>query len=180
MDIEATAKRELLDHIISTMIEPNVKLAAQSDEDEAKLADFISDVKLNKKVSAKLPIEFALRSDMFNLIKTGKVFIDGSIKFIATFTTERPDNCSYNSFEATYRGNEFKYSFLDNHVGIINIDNVRDIPIDYEGLMAVPITILNYRNITRFNVHRVIYTPQFCGKYIYPRVVVSNKYAVTD
>jgi hypothetical protein len=180
MDIEATAKKELIDHIISTMVDPNVKLVAQSDEDEAKLVDFISDAKLNKKVSAKLPIEFALRSEMFNLIKTGKIFIDGSIKFIATFTTERPVNCSCSSFEATYRGNEFKYSFLDNHAGIINVDNVKDIPIDYEGLMAVPITVLNYRNITRFNIYRVIYTPRFCGKYIYPRVVVSNKYSVTD
>lgn len=180
MSAETDAKKELIDHIVSLMVEPNVKLSTQSDEDEKKFSEFISSVKSGKKVTAKLPIEFAFRADMFNLIKTDKVFIDNSTKFVATFTTERPVTNLQSSFEATYRGNEFDYSFLDNHAGIINVDKIKDIPIDYEGLMAVPVTVLSYKNITRFNVHRLIYTPQFRGKYIYPRVVVSNKFAITD
>ena len=180
MNAEVAAKKELIDHIISLMVEPNVKLAKQSDEDEAKFSSFIKDVRSNKKASVKLPLEFAVRAEMFNLIKSSKVFLDNSIKFTATFTTERPELNSVNVFEAKYVGSEFNYSFLDNHPGIINVDSVRDIPIDYEGLMAVPITVLSYKNILRFNIHRMIYTPQFCGKYIYPRVVVSNKLAITE
>lgn len=180
MNAETIARKELIDHIISLMVEPNVKLAKQSDEDEAKFNSFMNDVRSNKKASMKLPLEFALRAEMFNLIKCNKVFLDNSIKFTATFTTVRPELDKVNVFEAKYAGSEFNYSFLDNHPGIINVDNVRDIPIDYEGLMAVPITVLNYRNIVRFNVHRIIYTPQFHGKYIYPRIVVSNKLAITE
>ena len=179
MNAETAAKKELIDHIISLMVEPNLKLEKQSDEDELKFSSFIKDVKSNKKASVKLPLEFAVRAEMFNLIKSGKVFLDNSIKFTATFTTERPELNGVNVFEAKYVGSEFNYSFLDNHPGIINVDNVKDIPIDYEGLMAVPVTVLIYKNIIRFNIHRMIYTPQFCGKYIYPRVVVSNKFAIT-
>lgn len=180
MDAKDAAKKELIDKIISLMVEPNIKVSKHSDEDEKKFVDFISSVKSNKKTTQQMPIEFALRYEMFNLIKDGHVFINGSVKFVANFTTEKPTTTSQVTFKALYRGNEFKYSFLDNHPGIINIDTVLDIPVDYEGLMAVPLTILNYKNIVRFNIHRVIYTPKFRGKCIYPRIVVSNKLAITD
>lgn len=180
MDAKDAAKKELIDKIISLMVEPNIKVSKHSDEDEKKFVDFISSVKSNKKTTQQMPIEFALRYEMFNLIKDGRVFINGSVKFVANFTTEKPTITSQGTFKALYRGNEFKYPFLDNHPGIINIDTVLDIPVDYEGLMAVPLTILNYKNIVRFNIHRVIYTPKFRGKYIYPRIVVSNKLAITD
>lgn len=177
MNVESATKKELLDYIVSLMIEPNMKVSKQSEEDEAKFASFIKDVKSNKKTFIKLPLEFALRADMFDLIKAKKVFMDKSVKFSAIFTTTKQNTIGANSFSSRYIGNEFNYSFLDNHPGIINVDNIKDIPIDYEGLMAVPVTVLSYKNIARFNIHRVIYTPKHRGKYIYPRVVVSNKFA---
>lgn len=178
-DVELAAKKELIDEIVSSMIEPNVKLVNQSEEDEVRFKNFMHRLKTSKKVAEKLPIEFALRSELFDKIKRGEIFIDSSSKFTAIFTTERPTSKELNSFEARYVGNEFNYSFLDNHPGIINVDSIKNIPVDYEGLMAVPVTVLVAKNVFRFNVHRVIYTPRFKGKYIYPRVVVSNKFTVT-
>jgi hypothetical protein len=46
--------------------------------------------------------------------------------------------------------------------------------------MAVPPTVLEYKNFGRFNIHRVLYTPKFNGRFIYPRIVISNKVIVTD
>lgn len=180
MNVENKSKQELIDHMLSLMVAPNVKTSEHTEEDEAMFEHFMSSIKSNRKVTAKLPLEFALRLELFNLIKQGKVFVDGSIKFTANFTNSRPDDNELNEFDARYIGNEFSYSFLDNHPGIINVDSIRDIPIDYEGFMAVPVTVLCYRNVSRFNIYRVIYTPKFRGKYIYPRVVISNKYAVTE
>ncbi|WP_241735580.1 adenine-specific methyltransferase EcoRI family protein, partial [Streptococcus oralis] len=34
----------------------------------------------------------------------------------------------------------------------INVDNVKDIPIDYDGVMGVPITFINYFNPTEFEI----------------------------
>lgn len=176
--VELAAKQELIDKIVSSMIEPNVKFVNQTEEDETRFKSFMKSLKTSKKLTVELPIEFALRSEIFNKIKRGEIFIDSSSKFTGIFTTERPASKELNSFEARYVGNEFSYSFLDNHPGIINVDSIKDIPVDYEGLMAVPVTVLVAKNIFRFNIHRVIYTPKFRGKYIYPRVVVSNKYSI--
>jgi hypothetical protein len=40
---------------------------------------------------------------------------------------------------------EDKYPKYDNY-DAINVDRIKDIPIDYEGVMGVPITILKYLN----------------------------------
>lgn len=178
-DVELAAKQELIDKMVSSMIEPNVKFVNKSEEDEVRFKSFIKNLKTSKKLTMELPIEFALRYEIFDKVKRGEIFINSSSKFVGIFTTERPASKELNSFEARYIGNEFSYSFLDNHPGIINVDSIKDIPIDYEGLMAVPVTVLVAKNIFRFNIHRVIYTPRFRGNYIYPRVVVSNKFAIT-
>ena len=62
-----------------------------------------------------MPLDFAIRHEMFELIKAGKVYITSSIRFMTVFTTEMPTEISPSSFEATYKGHEFYYSFLDNH-----------------------------------------------------------------
>jgi len=180
MSIEDTAKKELFDSILKTMVTPNVKSATHIDSDENAYNSFIKKVTANKDASVKLPLDYALRVELFNLIAQGKVFVESSIKFVTSFTTKRPSEFDNSVFTAKYRGNEFNYIFLDNHPGIINVDKLKDIPVDYEGLMAVPPTVLEYKNLNKFNVYRVIYSPKYNGKFIYPRVVVSNKVSVTD
>lgn len=179
-NFENLAKKELIDNILKMMVTPNLKTQTYSDKDESSYKDFIKSVKLNHKATVQLPIDFAIRHEMFELIKSGKVFIKSSIRFNSVFTTEMPTAGVTSKFESTYIGHEFYYSFLDNHPGIINIDKLKDIPIDYEGLMAVPLTILEFKNFIRFNVYRVLYTPKHNGKLIYPRVVISNKVAIAN
>lgn len=50
-----------------------------------------------------------------------------------------------------YEGFESKYPKYDNY-DAINVDNVKDIPIDYDGVMGVPITFINYFNPTEFEI----------------------------
>ena len=48
-------------------------------------------------------------------------------------------------------GNEEKYPFYDNY-NAINVDKVSDIPIDYDGVMGVPITFLDKYNPEQFKI----------------------------
>lgn len=180
MDAVEFAKKEFIDSLLKIMVTPNVKQTKHSDIEEKAYSDFIKRVNSNKSATVQLPLDYAIKDAMFELIKDGKVFIESSVKFTTSFTTEIPSLVQPTEFDATYAGNEFQYSFLDNHPGIINVDKLKDIPSDYEGLMAVPPTVLEYKNMVNFNIHRVIYTPKHNGKFIYPRIVVSNKIVVID
>lgn len=51
----------------------------------------------------------------------------------------------------TYNGNEDKYPKYDNY-DAINVDRVRDIPCDYDGVMGVPITFLGKYNPKQFKI----------------------------
>lgn len=53
----------------------------------------------------------------------------------------------------TYKGNESKYPKYDNCFGI-NVDRTQDIPMDYFGLMGVPITFLHKYNPAQFEIIR--------------------------
>ena len=51
----------------------------------------------------------------------------------------------------TYYGNENEYPTYDNYYAI-NVDKTKDIPIDYEGVMGVPITFLDKYNPQQFQI----------------------------
>jgi hypothetical protein len=51
----------------------------------------------------------------------------------------------------TYFGSENEYAHYDNYDGI-NINKTRDIPLDYEGAMGVPITFLHKYNPEQFEI----------------------------
>jgi len=51
----------------------------------------------------------------------------------------------------TYKGNEDYYHRYDNY-DAINVDKVKDIPIDYDGVIGVPITFLKYYNPEQFEI----------------------------
>jgi len=57
------------------------------------------------------------------------------------------------SLTKTYYGNESYYPMFDNCNGI-NVDKTQDIPIDYQGLMGVPITFLHKYNPEQFDIVR--------------------------
>lgn len=51
----------------------------------------------------------------------------------------------------TYYGHENDYPKYDNY-NAINIDKVKDIPLDFPGVMGVPITFLNKYNPEQFEI----------------------------
>ena len=181
-EVENRVREKFISEILKTMVTPNLQKTVYSDEDEKLYKEFVKSASDCKRdLTVTLPFDFIIRDELFNLIKNGNAFVVSSVKFKAVVSTVRPKNLdSQNEFLSKYKDSPFSYTFLDNHPGIINVDKIRDIPVDYEGLMAVPATILEYKNLIRFNAHRVIYTPTHSGKKIYPRVVISNKLATME
>lgn len=85
----------------------------------------------------------------------------------------------------TYAGNEIEYPTYDNY-DAINVNKVADIPVDYEGLMGVPITFINKYNPKQFEIIGIdrVLVEEATGKVsrfrinnkeIYARVVIKNK-----
>ena len=81
-----------------------------------------------------------------------------------------------------YSKNE--YTKFDNY-DAINIDKVKDIPVDYEKPMGVPITFLNKHNPDQFEILGIMASttvdninfgyPYVDGKKKFARVVIRNK-----
>ena len=90
----------------------------------------------NKTMSFQIPNEY----ERFNYIENGLKF--GKVPAISWFTNlDNNKQSELLSLISTY--NEEKYPKYDNY-DAINVDKVKDIPYDYEGVIGVPITILNY------------------------------------
>jgi len=51
----------------------------------------------------------------------------------------------------TYKGNENEYPFYDNY-DAINVDKTKDIPMDFAGVMGVPISFLDKYNPAQFEI----------------------------
>ena len=75
-----------------------------------------------------------------------------------------------------------EYPKYDNY-DAINVDKVDDIPMDYNGVMGVPITFLDKYNPNQFEIlglddHRVAWRgrgPDLNGKCIYRRIIIRKK-----
>lgn len=84
----------------------------------------------------------------------------------------------------TKKYNPIDYSQYDNYMAI-NVDKVKDIPMDYDGVMGVPITFLQYYNPSQFEIlgheHDLdgngLSLGQFevNGKGIYKRILIKRK-----
>ncbi len=83
----------------------------------------------------------------------------------------------------TYKGNEEEYPKYDNY-DAINVDKTKDIPVDYEGAMGVPITFLDKYNPNQFEIIKfrkgnddkdLVYTVNGEMKYPYFRILIKKK-----
>lgn len=85
----------------------------------------------------------------------------------------------------TYEGNEKEYPTYDNY-NAINVNKVADIPIDFKGLMGVPITFIDKYNPEQFEILGIdrVLVEELTGKVtrfringqeIYARVIIQNK-----
>lgn len=106
--------------------------------------------------------------EIFPLLKDKKVWLgynagngtmyfdvpDGELKSIASYwytTLDFPKRHEDQTLYRTYEGNEEMYPPYDNYDGI-EVSKVKDIPMDYEGLMGVPITFVNNHNPEQFEI----------------------------
>ena len=78
---------------------------------------------------------------------------------------------------------EGEYKKFDNF-DAINIDKTKDIPVDYDGLMGVPVTFLDKWNYDQFDVIGVgvsgtggvdVFKPVIEGDYKYRRILIKKK-----
>jgi hypothetical protein len=92
-----------------------------------------------------------------------------------------------------YYGNESEYTTYDNY-DAIEVSKVKDIPVDYDGLMGVPITFLDKFNPNQFEIiwttdrggdgmledykkkHDRFDSPVVNGKGIYKRIIIKKKF----
>ncbi len=79
----------------------------------------------------------------------------------------------------TYYGNESQYPKFDNY-DAINVDKTKDIPMDYKGVMGVPITFLHKLNPEQFEVIKFRKGNDgkdlsIDGKCPYFRILIKNK-----
>jgi len=80
--------------------------------------------------------------------------------------------------------NKKDYPKYDNY-NAINVNNINDIPMDYKGVMGVPITFLNKYNPDQFEIIGQMVTtkidsfnfgyPYINGEKIYARILIKNK-----
>ena len=80
--------------------------------------------------------------------------------------------------------NEKEYPEFDNYKAI-NVKTIHDIPFDYEGIMGVPITIINWLNNEQFEIigeanhgsdsEFDLFKPTIKGKMVFKRILIKNK-----
>lgn len=78
-----------------------------------------------------------------------------------------------------YFGNEIEYPFYDNYDGI-NVNKTKDIPLDYPGVMGVPLTFLHKYNPEQFEIIKFRKGNDekdlsINGKCPYFRILIRNK-----
>jgi hypothetical protein len=92
----------------------------------------------------------------------------------------------------TYKGNESDYPFYDNYKAI-EVSKTKDIPIDFDGVMGVPITFMDKYNPSQFEIiwttdrggdgmieelkipHERYDAPVINGKGVYKRILIKHK-----
>lgn len=107
-----------------------------------------------------------------------------NVNSICWYTNVETDR--YNKYlELTKQYISDKYDKFDNF-DAININNVKDIPYDYNDIMGVPITFLNKYNPNQFELIGVanhgkdnkydLFPPKVNGKDIYTRILIKRKF----
>lgn len=67
-----------------------------------------------------------------------------------------------------------EYPTYDNY-DAINVDKVKDIPLDYDGVMGVPITIMTKHSPEQFEICGILPNPNINGKEFYTRMLIKHK-----
>jgi hypothetical protein len=126
-----------------------------------------------------VPDDYPFEATVCGIDNEGKRFI--KVKGVRWFTN-LPHN-SKRTLELTQRYDPDKYPKYDNY-DAIEVSRIKDIPYDYEDIMGVPITILDY-NLDEFDIvgeanhgkdnEYDLITPSVDGKTIFKRVLIKIK-----
>jgi hypothetical protein len=97
-----------------------------------------------------VPSDYPLTAASSRIDEEGKKYI--RVKGVRWFTNmdykERHENLI---LYKRYQGNESEFPFYENYEAI-NIDKTKDIPLDFSGMMGVPITFLDKYNPDQFDI----------------------------
>ena len=128
-----------------------------------------------KNIEFEFPVNYPLNASRYRVDEKGRKYI--SLNSVRWFTNLKFSR-HYEDLVLTkrYYGNESVYPKYDNY-NAINVDKIKDIPMDYDGLMGVPITFLDKHNPSQFEIiglgnSRDNFTPN--KKYIAPFKILKD------
>lgn len=102
----------------------------------------------------------------------------------AMWLTNLDNELRHNKISLTKKYNPNDYPYYDNY-NAINVKKVSDIPYDFDGIMGVPITIINRYNSEQFELigeanhgsdnEYDLFKPIVNGKVLYKRILIKRK-----
>lgn len=149
-------------------------------------SSYINLLELHKKdYLLVIPIHLSTSNNIFKLIKSGrleyglnrlKTFITSTGDLIGmgntTWITTMKPSTKRKPLIVTAEYDKTKHEFIDNyHLPVINVNRIKDIPKDYYGLIAVPITIFGYDNSNYTIIDKI--TPKINGKSFFQRIIIK-------
>lgn len=129
----------------------------------------------------KVPDSTAPRKTRFWIDETGQKWRSlGNAMWLTNLDTDR----KHLRMELQAKYNPMVYPKFDNY-DAINVSRVSDIPVDYPGIMGVPLTYLKYHNDEQFEIvgeanhgsdnEFDLFKPIIKGKEIFKRILIRNK-----
>lgn len=174
---------------VAQLVEHNKKFIILGDQNAITYKETFSHIKNNKLWFGydnggtkwfQVPMEYDIPTESRKKIKNGvQYFSMGRIMWFTNLdTTKRHENIV---LYKKYSSEEFpKYDGYD----VINVNKVSDIPIDYDGVMGVPITFVDKYNPEQFEILGIANSARWIGyecitviqgKKIYNRILIKRK-----
>ena len=119
-----------------------------------------------------VPAHYDLKTTNSRIDENGNKFV--IVPGIRWFTNiDHKDRHRHMVLHKKYSNAEYpKYDNYD----AINVDKTKDIPMDYDGTMGVPITFLDKHNPDQFEIlGESIYRPALNGRTLYARILIRRK-----
>lgn len=119
-----------------------------------------------------IPSHYTKAAKSLNIDEDGKRFV--RVVGVRWYTTLEHD-CLYNDIPLFRKYNPDDYPRYDN-IDAIEVSLCKNIPIDYDGLMGVPISIFDKYNPRQFEIVGLLPLPVMGdGKYKYARIIIKRK-----
>ncbi|MGK9450316.1 adenine-specific methyltransferase EcoRI family protein [Acidithiobacillus caldus] len=98
----------------------------------------------------RVPDDYPLQASNYRVDSEGNKYI--RVKGVRWFTNmDFPGRYNDIPLTSKYSNNPSKYPFYENY-NAINVDKVRELPVDFDGVMGVPITFLDRYNPRQFEI----------------------------